>query len=151
MTASFVLFVDPTDGPRAQIARALLADACGPQVLVRSAGTLPAASLDGVSEALDELEIPFTPDHASLRDFLDQPPHLLIAVCEEGCPSCPYVPGARSVRRWSLDDPEALTGRARARALRAIRDALEPRIRALAAELRAGRDQWPLPGGPGSG
>lgn len=148
MTASFVLFVDPTDGPRAQIARALLAKACGPQVVVRSAGTQPGASLDGVSDALDELEIPFTADHTSLTVFLEQPPDLLIAVCEEGCPSCPYVPGARSVRRWPLDDPEALTGHARARALRAIRDALGPRIQALAVELGSGRDQWPLPGGP---
>lgn len=135
MTAPFVLFVDPTDGPRAQLARSLLSDAAGDRLRVRSAGTRPAGSLEGVAEVLAEVGIRFVAGHTSLTDFLDGPPDLLIAVCEEGCPSCPYVPGARAVRRWPLEDPDMLTGLARLEELRAIRDALGPRIEMLADEL----------------
>jgi hypothetical protein len=74
VTPPLVLFVDPTDGPRAQVARSLLSAAIGDRLLVRSAGTRPEGSLKGVADVLAELAIPFVAGHTPLSDFLDGPP-----------------------------------------------------------------------------
>ena len=68
MTAPFVLFVDPGDGPRAQVARSLLSDAAGNRLLVRSAGTRPEGSLEGVAGVLAEVEIRFIAGHTPLTE-----------------------------------------------------------------------------------
>jgi len=130
-----VLFVDPTDGPRAQIARALLAATAGPHVQARSAGTIPGGSLAGVGDVLAEVNVPYQPHQTPLTAAAMHTPELLIAVCEEGCDSCPYVPGAGAGRRWPFEDPAALSGAARVAALRAIRDGSLPRVLSLADEL----------------
>lgn len=51
---------------------------------------------------------------------------------------CPYVPGTK-VRDWALDDPK---GQGLAK-VREIRDEIERRVRALAAELAAARESGP--------
>lgn len=135
MRTSRVLFVDPTDGPRAQLARALLAAEIGSGEPVHSAGTHPGGSLEGVRAVLAEVGVPYQEEQTSLTAVARHPPELLIAVCEEGCDSCPYVPGAGAGRRWPFEDPELVSGTARLTALRAIRDGLLPRVRELAEEL----------------
>lgn len=135
MNAPLILFVDPTEGARSQIARALLAHVAGPGLVVRSAGTQPGGRLDGVAEVLAEIGVPFNASRTPIGDFVSRPPDLLIAVCEEDCPGCPYVPGARAVERMPFEDPAALSGKARTQALRAIRDTLQPRLTALATRM----------------
>ncbi len=131
---SRVLFVDPGHGPRAQMAEALLRARAPGLYDVASAGTEPGARLDQVAEVLAETNITdFRPTRRRLTSVLDPPPDLLIAVCEEGCAACPFVPGARRVQRWPFPDPAELPADQRAAALRRTRDELRELVEDLVA------------------
>jgi len=127
-----VLFVDPSHGARSQMAAALLRAVAGDRFEVGSAGIEPNGSVDQVREVLREVGIiDFIPGRRAISSLLDQPPDLLIAVCEEGCGHCPYVPGARRVARWPQPDPDVASPTDRMAVLRRIREDLEPRIASL--------------------
>jgi protein-tyrosine-phosphatase len=134
-----VLFVDPDHGARSQLAEALLRNAVS---LIRgasayhydiaSAGTDPVGSLDGVADVLREIGIGgFVPSRRALVTVLEPPPDLLIILCEEGCGSCPYVPGARRSMRWPQTDPDKVPGEERIGVLRHIREDLGLRVAML--------------------
>jgi protein-tyrosine-phosphatase len=134
-----VLFVDPDHGPRSQMAAALLRQAAGERMNVASAGTEPSGRLDDVAEILAEVGVAgFTPARNKLAST-DRPPELLIAVCEEGCAACPYLPGSGQVRRWPFPDPREGSASERGQLLRRIRDDLRPLVRELARELSGSR------------
>ena len=126
------LFVDPSHGARSQMAAALLRAVAGDRFEVGSAGIEPNGSVDQVREVLREVGIiDFIPGRRAISSLLDQPPDLLIVVCEEGCGHCPYVPGARRVARWPQPDPDVASPTDRMAVLRRIREDLEPRIASL--------------------
>lgn len=133
-----VLFADPDHGPRAQMAEALLHAALGGAGSLRpaSAGTAPGGDLLGVAEVLAERGIDFAPAHRALD--ISMAPDLLIVVCEESCSACPYLPRAAQIVRWPFEDPAALQGPARAKALREIATGLEAGIRTLQHETTVG-------------
>ncbi|MFK4087973.1 arsenate reductase ArsC [Kribbella sp. NPDC020789] len=126
-----VLFVCVHNAGRSQMAAALLAHHGGDQVVVRSAGSEPADRLNpAVVEAMAELGLdisqefpkPLTEDAVRASDV----------VITMGCgDECPYFPGKRYLD-WKLDDPagQGLD------AVRAIRDEIDARVRALLDELR---------------
>ncbi|MEX0626077.1 MAG: hypothetical protein WD402_06000 [Chloroflexota bacterium] len=134
-----VLFADPDHGARSQLAEALfhhaviLAPGVGASRYdIASAGTDPTGSLDGVAEVLREVGIgSFVPGRRALVTVLQPPPDLLITLCEEGCDSCPYVPGARRTMRWPQPDPDQVPGGDRIGLLRHIRDDLGLRVATL--------------------
>jgi arsenate reductase (thioredoxin) len=125
-----VMFVCVHNAGRSQMAAALLTHLAGYGIEVRSAGTEPADQINPAAvAAMAELgiditaEVPkvVTPDAVEASDV----------VITMGCgDTCPYFPGV-SYRDWELDDPadQPLD------TVRAIRDDIAERIRALIAEL----------------
>jgi arsenate reductase (thioredoxin) len=125
-----VMFVCVHNAGRSQMAAALLTHLAGDGIEVRSAGTEPADQINPATvTAMAEIgiditaEVPkvVTPDAVEASD-------VVIAM---GCgDTCPYFPGV-SYRDWELDDPadQPLD------TVRAIRDDIAERIRALIAEL----------------
>jgi arsenate reductase (thioredoxin) len=125
-----VMFVCVHNAGRSQMAAALLTHLAGDGIGVRSAGTEPADQINPAAvAAMAELgiditaEVPkvVTPDAVEASDV----------VITMGCgDTCPYFPGV-SYRDWELDDPadQPLD------TVRAIRDDIAERIRALIAEL----------------
>jgi arsenate reductase len=125
-----VLFVCVHNAGRSQMAAALLTHLAGGGIEVRSAGTEPADQVNpAVVAAMAELGIDITaavpkvvgPDAVRASDV----------VITMGCgDTCPYYPGV-SYRDWKLDDPAGQP----LEAVRAIRDDIADRVRALVAEL----------------
>lgn len=128
---SNVLFVCLQNAGRSQISEALFTRAVeGTEHHARSAGTTPADRVHPeVITVMDELGI----------DLRDRAPQRLTqefaewadVVVTMGCgDACPYVPGVRYLD-WQLEDPSGQG----VDQVRAIRDEIERRVRALAGEL----------------
>ena len=135
-----VLFVCVHNAGRSQMAAALLAYHAAGAVVVRSAGSAPADSINpAVREAMAEIGI----------DLADATPKKLTADAVEasdvvitmGCgDACPVFPGKRYLD-WQLDDPAGLG----VAGVRPIRNEIEQRIQQLISELsvpNSGDDQW---------
>jgi arsenate reductase (thioredoxin) len=125
-----VLFVCVHNAGRSQMAAALLSRMAGDRIEVRSAGTEPADQINPVAvAAMAELGIDIaTTAPKILTNDAVQTSDIVIAM---GCgDTCPYFPGV-SYRDWKLADPagQPLT------TVRAIRDEIADRVRALIAEL----------------
>ena len=125
-----VLFVCLHNAGRSQMSQALFERAAAGRHSAASAGTTPAERVHPeVVEAMRELGVelagrtpqPFTRELAEQADV----------VVTMGCgDECPYIPGKRYLD-WDLPDPK---GRPLDE-VRAIRDEIAERVRALAAEL----------------
>lgn len=125
-----VLIVCVQNAGRSQLASALLRSLAGDRVRVLTAGSEPAevvnpmvvAALDEIGVALDgEYPKPLTDEVVRAADF----------VITMGCgDACPIYPG-RTYLDWNLADPVGLP----LEGVRAIRDDIDTRIRALLAEL----------------
>ncbi len=125
-----VLFVCVHNAGRSQMAAALTRHLAGGRVVVRSAGSAPAAAIHpGVVEALREIGLDVageTPKH--LADASVETADVVVTM---GCgDACPVVPGTRR-EDWQVPDP---AGRPLAE-VRPVRDEIERRVRALLASL----------------
>ena len=125
-----VLFVCLQNAGRSQMSEVLFTRAAAGRHEARSAGTTPADRVHPeVAEVLAELGIDIadrTPQR--LTDELAQWADVVVTM---GCgDQCPYIPGKRYVD-WELTDPH---GRSLDQ-VRAIRDEIERRVRALLASL----------------
>ena len=125
-----VLFVCLHNAGRSQMSRALFEREAGPQHEARSAGTTPGDRVHPeVVEAMRELGIDVS-DRVpqKLSDELSQWADVVVTM---GCgDECPYIPGKRYID-WDLQDPK---GRP-LEEVRAIRDDISERVRALVREL----------------
>jgi arsenate reductase len=125
-----VLFVCLHNAGRSQMSRALFQRASGPRHQADSAGTQPADTVHPeVVSVMRELGI----------DLSDRIPQKLTNELAEwadivvtmGCgDECPFIPGKRYLD-WELEDPKGKP----ADAVRATRDEIERRVRALVQEL----------------
>lgn len=125
-----VLFVCVHNAGRSQMAAGLLRHVAGDRIEIRSAGTEPADEINPVAmAAMAEIGI----------DIAAATPTLLTGdeargsdvVITMGCgDTCPHFPGV-SYRDWELPDP---AGQPLA-TVRAIRDDIAARVRALVTEL----------------
>jgi len=138
MTPPEVLFVCVHNAGRSQMAAALLHHHANGAVTVRSAGSAPADTINpAVVEAMAELGLDLT--HAFPKPLTDAAVQAADVVITMGCgDACPVFPGKRYLD-WSLPDP---AGRPLAE-VRAIRDAIDHRVRALLAELTTHPDGRP--------
>jgi protein-tyrosine-phosphatase len=132
-----VLFVCVHNAGRSQMAAALLAHHAGDRVVVRSAGTAPAETINpAVVEAMAELGIDLLASGAHPKRLEDAAVEASDVVITMGCgDECPFYPGTRYLD-WQLDDPagQGLD------AVRPIRDEIDRRVRALVHELLAPTD-----------
>jgi protein-tyrosine-phosphatase len=129
-----VLFVCVHNAGRSQMAAALLDHHARGGVVVRSAGSAPAETINpAVVQVMDELGIdlskelpkPLTTEAVQASDV----------VITMGCgDACPIFPGKRYLD-WELQDPAGQD----VDTVRRIRDDIDGRVRALLAELTSAR------------
>ena len=127
-----VLFVCVHNAARSQMAAALLAHHAGGQIVVRSAGTAPAETINPVVvTAMHELGIDLHANGATPKRLTDDDVRASDVVITMGCgDECPFYPGTRYLD-WKLDDPAGQS----IDAVRLIRDEIDRRVQALVAEL----------------
>ena len=125
-----VLFVCLHNAGRSQMSQALFEREAGGAHEARSAGTTPGERVHPeVVEAMRELGIDLS-DRRPQR-LTDDLAHWADVVVTMGCgDECPYIPGKRYID-WDLADPK---GRP-LEEVRAIRDDIARRVRALVEEL----------------
>ncbi|MDN4476943.1 metalloregulator ArsR/SmtB family transcription factor [Demequina sp. SYSU T00192] len=124
-----VLFVCVQNAGRSQLAAALLHRYAGDRVVVRSAGSMPAASVhDKVRVHLDELG---GDEGAFPKPLTDDAVRASDVVITMGCGDvCPIYPGKR-YEDWQVGDPAL----ASAEGVAAIRDDIDGRVRGLLGDL----------------
>ncbi|MEZ5374604.1 MAG: arsenate reductase ArsC [Microthrixaceae bacterium] len=127
-----VLFVCVHNAGRSQMAAALLAHHGGDRVVVRSAGTAPAASINpAVIEVMAEVGIDLLAAGARPKRIEDAAVQASDVVITMGCgDECPFYPGTRYLD-WALEDPAGQG----VDAVRPIRDEIDRRVRDLLSEL----------------
>ncbi|MGY1781383.1 arsenate reductase/protein-tyrosine-phosphatase family protein [Geodermatophilus sp. SYSU D01036] len=125
-----ILFVCVHNAGRSQMAAALTAHHGGDRVHVRSAGSLPTASIDdAVVEAMAEVGIDLGAEFP--KPLTDDVVRAADVVVTMGCgDACPVHPGKRYLD-WQVRDPAGLS----VGGVRAIRADIDARVRALLAEL----------------
>ena len=127
-----VLFVCVHNAGRSQMAAALLDRHAHGRVIVRSAGTAPADTINpAVVDVMREVGIDLAAAGAVPKSLTDAAVRASDVVVTMGCgDTCPYYPGTRYVD-WVLDDPAGKTPDE----IRPIRDEIERRVVALLDEL----------------
>ncbi|MBD3943957.1 metalloregulator ArsR/SmtB family transcription factor [Microbacterium sp. NEAU-LLC] len=125
-----VLFVCVQNAGRSQLAAGILRQLAGERVTVWTAGSAPAADVRGsIVAALDEIGVSIGGEFP--KPLTDDVVRAADVVITMGCgDACPIYPGRRYLD-WDLEDP---VGKAPDR-IRAIRDDIETRVRALLADL----------------
>ena len=126
-----VLFVCVQNAGRSQLASAILRALVGDRVRVTTAGSKPAATVNPmVIAALDEIGVPLAGEYP--KPLTDEVVRAADFVVTMGCgDACPVYPGRRYLD-WELADPVGLS----MDAVRAIRDEIDSRVRALLKELK---------------
>ncbi|GAA2049846.1 metalloregulator ArsR/SmtB family transcription factor [Leifsonia soli] len=121
-----VLFVCVQNAGRSQLASAILRQLAGDRVVVRTAGSEPAAAVRSTIVAvLDEVGMPLGGEFP--KPLTDEAVRAADYVVTMGCgDACPVYPG-REYLDWDVPDP---VGRPIAE-VRAIRDDIEERVRGL--------------------
>ncbi|MEC5152030.1 metalloregulator ArsR/SmtB family transcription factor [Cryobacterium sp. GrIS_2_6] len=125
-----VLFVCVQNAGRSQLASAILRSLAGERVRVLTAGSAPAGRVNPmVVAALDEIGVPLAGEYP--KPLTDEVVRAADYVITMGCgDACPVYPG-RTYLDWELADPVGLP----MEGVRAIRDEIEARVRALLADL----------------
>ena len=131
-TCPEVLFVCVHNAGRSQMAAALLQHHAGDRIVVRSAGTAPADTINpAVIEAMAELGIDLHAAGATPKQLTDDAVRASDVVITMGCgDECPYYPGKRYLD-WQLDDPAGQP----IETVRTIRDGIDELVQQLATEL----------------
>jgi len=124
------LFVCLHNAGRSQISEALFARAAEGRHEARSAGTTPGDRVHPeVVEAMAEFGIDLADRRP--RELSREDAEWADVVVTMGCgDECPYIPGKRYLD-WDLDDPKGQS----LQAVRATRDEIGRRVKALVAEL----------------
>lgn len=125
-----VLFVCVQNAGRSQLASAILRSLAGDRVRVLTAGSEPAGSINPkIIAALDEIGIPIGGEYS--KPLTDEVVRAADYVITMGCgDACPIYPGRRYLD-WDLPDPADLS----MHGVRAVRDDIDTRVRALLADL----------------
>jgi protein-tyrosine-phosphatase len=126
-----VLFVCVHNAGRSQMAAGLLRLRSEDRIHVRSAGSAPAGGVNPlVVEAMREVGVDLA--EAFPKPLTDEVVRAADVVITMGCgDACPLYPGKR-YEDWELDDPAEAES---LEAVRAIRDEIDARVRALVDEL----------------
>jgi arsenate reductase (thioredoxin) len=128
-----VLFVCLHNAGRSQMSQALFERAAGGRHRALSAGTTPGERVHPeVVTVMDELgfDLSDRKPRGLTRELAEQADVVVTMGCGD---ECPYIPGKRYID-WELEDPK---GRP-VEEVRATRDDIDRRVRALVAELDGG-------------
>jgi protein-tyrosine-phosphatase len=127
-----VLFVCIHNAGRSQMAAALLTRYAGDRIVVRSAGTTPADSVNPVVvAAMNEIGIDLRANGATPKKLTDAAVQASDVVITMGCgDECPFYPG-KVYLDWELDDPAGKT----LEEVRPIRDEIDRRVQDLVVQL----------------
>ena len=134
MNTPEVLFVCVHNAGRSQMAAAFLAHHGGSDVIVRSAGTAPANTINPVvvdvmaEKGIDLLASGATPKVLE-ADIVQQSDYVITMGCGD---ACPFFPGVHYLD-WALDDPAGQDSDF----VRKVRDDLETRVLDLLVEIRS--------------
>ena len=133
MAVPEVLFVCVHNAGRSQMAAGLLDKLAGGRVMVRSAGSDPADSLNpNVVVAMAEIGVDLEREFP--KPLTDEAVRAADAVITMGCgDACPIYPGKR-YEDWDLEDPAGKD----LETVRRIRDEIAERVRGLMAEMASG-------------
>ncbi len=125
-----VLFVCIHNAGRSQMAAGFLTHHAGDRVVVRSAGSAPAGSVNpAVLEAMTEVGIDLSAETPKI--LTDEAALASDVIITMGCgDTCPVFPGKRYLD-WPLPDPAGQG----VEAVRPIRDEIERLVRGLIAEI----------------
>ena len=128
-----VLFVCVENAGRSQLAAGILRQLAGDRVLVRTAGSAPADAVRAtIVTALDEIGVPLGGEFP--KPLTDEAVRAADVVVTMGCgDACPVYPGRRYLD-WDIEDPVGKP----LESIRAIRDDIDARVRALLNELAPG-------------
>ena len=127
-----VLILCTGNSARSQMAEGLWRREAGDRFEVCSAGTKPGTVRSEAIAAMAEIGIDISAHRSkSVDEFLDDPPDLLVTVCDSAREACPAFPGAVERLHWPFEDPAAITGSSETRldAFRRVRDQIHRRIR----------------------
>ncbi|QKV80658.1 arsenate reductase ArsC [Amycolatopsis sp. Hca4] len=130
MSVPEVLFVCIHNAGRSQMAAAFLRHHGGDRVIVRSAGSAPADTVNpAVVQVMAERGIDISGEQPKklTTESVERSDFVITMGCGD---ACPIVPGTRYLD-WKLDDP---AGRP-AEEIRPVRDDIERRVQDLLAEL----------------
>jgi arsenate reductase (thioredoxin) len=125
-----VLFVCVHNAGRSQMAAALLDHHAGGRVIVRSAGSAPADTINpAVRQVMAEIGIDLSHEQPKLltTDAVQASDVVITMGCGD---ACPVFPGKRYLD-WQVPDPAGKS----ADEVRPIRDEIDARVRALLARL----------------
>ncbi|MBF4161042.1 arsenate reductase ArsC [Nocardioides acrostichi] len=133
MSVPEILFVCVHNQGRSQMAAGLMRHYGRDRVLVKSAGSAPADSINPVVvEAMDELGIDISAELP--KKLLDAAVEASDVVVTMGCgDACPLYPGKR-YEDWKLADPSGEG----IEAVRVIRDEIDLKVQTLLSELLGG-------------
>lgn len=132
MSKPRVLFLCTGNSARSQMAEGLLRQLAGERFEVFSAGTHPVGLNPLAVEAMRELGVDISAQRSkNVSEFVGQPMHYVITVCDHAREHCPVFPGAYKVLHWGIEDPvSSLGSRAeRLEVFRRVRDHIAERIR----------------------
>jgi len=128
---SRVLFLCTHNSARSQMAEGLLRALGGGRFEAFSAGTVATKVRPEAIAVMQELGIDIGGQSSkTLEQFVGEPFDDVITVCDDANDACPFFPGAKGRRHWSIDDPSKVEGSddVRRAAFRAARDDLRQRI-----------------------
>lgn len=127
-----VLFLCTHNSARSQMAEGLLRTRGRDRYHVASAGTAATTVRDEAVAVMREIGIDIAGQRSKLLDrFVDEPWDFVVTVCDAAAEACPVFPGAATRLHWSFPDPSLVRGahEERLAAFRAVRDAIDERIR----------------------
>ena len=135
-----VLILCTGNSCRSHMAEGFLRAAAGEIVSVQSAGSNPTGSIHPLAiKVMAEVGIDISRHRSKhLKEFLEQPVHTVITVCDNVDAACPIFPGQVNRHHWPFDDPARATGTEREilSCFRGVRDEMRRVFEAYAAGLR---------------
>jgi arsenate reductase len=126
-----VLFLCTHNSARSQMAEGLLRELGGGRYEVFSAGTVATQVRPEAITVMREMGIDISGQMSkTLAQFLGEPFDAVITVCDDANDACPFFPGSKERRHWSIDDPSLVQGTdaEQLTAFRSARDMLKARI-----------------------
>ncbi len=128
-----VLFLCAANSCRSQMAEGWLRHLAGGRVESLSAGTHPTRVNPLAVAVMAEVGVDISRQSADpLAAHLEDPPHLVIAVCSAAAARCPTLPGRIPLLTWPFEEPSVVRGSELEvlRAFRSTRDAIGERLSA---------------------